>query len=87
MAEYTSSDEGEKPTTKVTLPSKDLIQIQWRNQNLFRQAKAKRIQHHQNSFTTNAKETSLGGKHKRRKRPTKTNPKQLRKWQQEHTYQ
>ena len=32
------------------------------------------------SFTTNAKGTSLGGKHKRRKRPTKTNPKQLRKW-------
>ena len=47
---------------------------------LFRQAKAKRIQHHQTSFTTNAKETSLGGKHKRRKRPTLTNPKQLRKW-------
>ena len=62
------------------LPSKDLIQIQQRNQKLYRQAKAKRIQHHQTSFTTNAKGTSLGGKHKRRKRPTKTNPKQLRKW-------
>ena len=58
------------------LPSKDLIRIQWRNQKLYRQAKAKRIQHHQTSFTTNAKGTSLGGKHKRRKRPTKTNPKQ-----------
>ena len=43
-------------------------------------AKAKRIQHHQTSFATNAKGTSLGRKHKRRKRPTKTNPKQLRKW-------
>ena len=32
------------------------------------------------SFTTNAKGTSLGSKHKRRKRPTITNPKQLRKW-------
>ena len=42
--------------------------------------KAKRIQHHQTSFTTNAKGTSLGRKHKRRKRPTKTNPKQFRKW-------
>ena len=31
-------------------------------------------------FTTNAKGTSLGKKHKRRKRPTITNPKQLRKW-------
>ena len=32
------------------------------------------------SFTTNAKGTSLGRKHKRKKRPTKTNPKQFRKW-------
>ena len=32
------------------------------------------------SFTTNAKGTSLDRKHKRRKRPTITNPKQLRKW-------
>ena len=47
---------------------------------LYRQAKAKRIQHHQTSFTTNAKGTSLGRKHKRRKRPTIINPKQLRKW-------
>ena len=62
------------------LPSKDLLQIQWRSQKLFRQAKAKRIQHHQTSFKTNDKETSLSRKHKRRKRPTKTNPKQLRKW-------
>ena len=37
-----------------------------------------RIQHHQTSFTTNAKGTSLGRKHKRRKRPTITNPKQLK---------
>ena len=36
--------------------------------------KAKRIQHHQTSSTTNAKGTSLSGKHKRRKGPTKTNP-------------
>ena len=36
----------------------------WRNQKLYRQAKAKRIQHHQTSFTTNAKGTSLGGKEK-----------------------
>ena len=32
--------------------------------------KAKRIQHHQTSFTTNAKGTSLGRNHKRRKRHT-----------------
>ena len=56
------------------LPSKDLIQIRQTNQKLYRQAKAKRIQHHQTSSTTNAKGTSLSGKHKRRKGPTKTNP-------------
>ena len=47
---------------------------------LYKQAKAKRIQHHQTSFTTNAKGTCLGRTHKRRKRHTTTNPKQLRKW-------
>ena len=62
------------------LPGKDLIQIRWRNQKLYRQAKATRIQHHHTSSTTNAKGTSLRGKHKRRKGPTKTNPEQLRKW-------
>ena len=51
-----------------------------RNQKLYRQAKAKRIQDDQTRTTTNAKGTSLSGKHKRRKGPTKTNPKQLRKW-------
>ena len=38
------------------------------------------IQHYQTSSTTNAKGISLSRKHKRRKGPTKTNPKQLRKW-------
>ena len=40
----------------------------------------KRIQHHKTSFNTNVKVTSLSSKHKRRKRPTITNLKQLRKW-------
>ena len=64
----------------MTLPGKDFIQIGWKNQKFYRQGKAKRIKHQQTSFTANAKGTFLGGKHKRRKRPTKTNPKQLRKW-------
>ena len=71
----------EEPTMKITLPGKDRIQIRWRNQNLYRQAKAERVQHHQTSFTTNAKGTSLGKKLKRRKTPTITNPKLLRKWE------
>ena len=39
----------------------------------------KRIQHHQTSFTTNAKGTSLGRKHKRRKRPAENKPKIIKK--------
>ena len=39
------------------------------NVKIHRQAKAKRIQHHQTNCTTNVKGTSLGGKHKRRKKP------------------
>ena len=42
-----------------------------RNQKLYRQARAKRIQHHQNSFTSNAKGTSLGGKQREEKDPQK----------------
>ena len=41
--------------------------------------KLKRIQHHQTSFTTNAKGTSLGRKHKRRERPTENKPKTMNK--------
>ena len=39
-----------------------LLQIWWSNQNLSRKANVKRIQHHQTSFTTNAKWNSLGRK-------------------------
>ena len=59
--------------------SKDLIQNWWRNQKLFRQAKGKRIQNHQTSFTTNIKRTDIVKKYKRRKTIYKINPKQLRK--------
>ena len=38
--------------------------IQRRNQKLYRQAKAKRIQYHQNSSPTNAKGSSLDRKHR-----------------------
>ena len=65
---------GKKLQPRLLYPNKDLIQIRRRNQKLYRQAKAKRIQHHQTSSTTNAQGTSLRGKHKRRKAPTKTNP-------------
>ena len=78
MAWYIKCDEREEPTIKNTLPSKTLFQIWWRNQKPSRWAKVKRIQHHQTSFTI-AKGTSLGRKHKRRKRPTVNKPKTIKK--------
>jgi len=81
MAGYISSTEREKSTAKVTVPDKDLIHNWWRNQKLFRQAKVKRIQYHQTSFTTNVKKTYIVKKYKRRKKIYKINPTQLRKWQ------
>ena len=56
----------ENITTQITVPSKDLIQIWRRNQKLYRQAKAQRIQHHQTSSSTNAKGSSLDRKHRKR---------------------
>ena len=65
-----------KPLQPRLLYPVNYIPIQQRNQKLYRQAKAKRMQHHQTTFTTNAKGTYLGGKHKREKnRLTETNPK------------
>ena len=62
-----------------TLPRKTFIQKLWRNEKLFRQAKVKRIQHYQTSFTANAKGTFQGRKHKRRKRPMENKPKTIKK--------
>ena len=70
---------GKNLQSRLLYPAR-LIQISQRNLKLYREEKVKRIQGHQISFTTNAKGTSLGRKHKRRKRPTKTNLKQLRTW-------
>ena len=44
---------------KNTLPGKPLVQIWQRNQKLYRQAKARRIKHHQTSFRIVVKGTSL----------------------------
>jgi len=64
-------------STQQDSPS-DLME---RNQKLSRQAKVNRIQHHQTSFTINAKGTSLGRKQEKEKSYLqKINPEQLRKW-------
>ena len=66
----------EKPTTKNTVHSKAVIHIRQRNQKLYIQAKAKRIQHHESSFTTNAKGISLS-----RKENVITRNKKIMKWE------
>ena len=55
--------------------------------NFMDKQKLKRIQHHQTSLATNTKGTYIASKYKRKERPTKTNPKQSRKCQEEHMYQ
>lgn len=52
MARYIRVDELEEFRTTDTVPNKALIQIQWRDQKLLRQAKGERIQHLQISSTT-----------------------------------
>ena len=64
MAKYIWGDEEAETRTKNTIPSKALIQIRWRDQKLYRQAKAKRIQHLQTSSTSTTKGTSLSRKGK-----------------------
>ena len=68
---------GKNLQPRIPYPTR-LIQIWWSNQKLSRQAKVKRIQHHQTSFTTNAKGTSVGRKREGKELPTE-NPEQLRK--------
>ena len=70
--------EREISTTKIKVPHKDLIQNRWRNKNLFRQAKFKRTQYHQTSFTTNAKWTCVVKKYKEEKR-SKNQPQAIKK--------
>ena len=69
---------GKKLQPRILYPAR-LSFRWWRDQKLPRQAKIKRIQHHQTSFTTNAKGTSLGRKHKSRERPTENKPQTIKK--------
>ena len=72
--------EGKNLQPRLLYPARTSFRFDGEIKTFTDKTKVKRIQHHQTSFTTNAKGTSLGRKHKRRKRPAKTNPKQLRKW-------
>ena len=58
-------------STILQIKKKDFIE----KSKVYRQANAKRIQHHQTSFTTNAEGTPLGGKEK-----AMTRNKKITKW-------
>ena len=60
---------------RILLPAKFSLRFDGEIRSFTDKQKLKRIQHHQNSFTINAKETSLGRKHKGRKRLTQNQPK------------
>ena len=69
--------EGKKLQPRILYPAKLPLRFDRKIKAL--QTNNVRIQHHQASFTTNAKETSLGRNHKRRKRPTKNKPNKIKK--------
>ena len=64
----------EKCTTKITVPGTDLIQNSWRNIKLFREAKVKRIQYHQTSFTKMLKEVTQSEIQEKKRGSTKSTP-------------
>jgi len=67
---------GKKLQPRTLYQARLSLRFDGENKSFADKQKLTEIQHHQTSFTTNAKRTSLGRKHKRRK----INPKQLRKW-------
>ena len=63
--------------TRILYPARFLILTE--KSKPLQTSKFKKIQHHQASFTTNAKEIYLGRKHKRKRRPAKNKPRTVRK--------
>ena len=71
---------GKNLQLRLFYPARISLKIHWEVKN-FTDKQKLRVHYHQTSFTTNVKGTYMVSKYKRRKRSTKTNPKQLRKWQ------
>ena len=72
---------GKNLQPRLLYPARITFKIDGEIKSFSDKQKLKRIQYHQTSFTTNVKAIYIVKKHKRRKRATKSNPKQLRKWQ------
>ena len=64
---------------RILLPAKFSFRFDGEIRSFTDKQKLKRIQHHQASFTTNTKGTSLGRKHKRRERSPQNKPKTIKK--------
>ena len=56
---------GKNLQPRIFYPARVSFTLSKQNQKLYREAKTKRIKQHQTSFTTTAKGTSIGKKHKR----------------------
>ena len=65
---------GKNPQPRILYPARILFRFDGKIKSFPRQAKVKRIQHHQTSSTPNAKGTSLRTKHREGKDLQKTNP-------------
>ena len=68
MARNIPSNEKQRPETKMTLPSKPLIESGRLNKEFLRQKKAERIHLHQTSSARDAKGTTLRKGRKRQKK-------------------
>ena len=70
---------GRKLQPRILYPTRLSLRFDGEIKSFTDKQKLKRIHYHQTSFTTNAKGTSLGSKHKGRKRPTENKPKTIKK--------
>ena len=71
---------GENLQSRLQYPAKISFKIDGEINFSAKEAKFKRIQHHQTSYTTNVKRICIVKKYNRRKKIYKINPKLLRKW-------
>ena len=69
---------GKKLQPRIFYPTRLNLRFDAEIKNLAEKQKLK-INHHHTSFTTNGKGTSLGRKHRRKKRPTQNKPKTIKK--------
>ena len=74
MADIFKVLKGKNLQPRLLYPARISFKIDGEMKKLFRQAKVKRIQYHQTSFTIKVKGTYIVKKYKRRKRSTKSTP-------------